>query len=138
MPMKLAVSLNAADNEKRAQLMPVTEKYPLNRLKDALLRYQEAVGRRITFEYVLIDGFNDSGSDLAGLRRFLDGFRAPLVNLIPWNPTPNLSFKSPSNNRVHRFLQAAADNGINMTLRRSRGRDIEGACGQLAGKDSEK
>lgn len=134
MPMKLAVSLNAPDNEKRSQLMPVNRKYPLEELKRALLLYQDSVGRRITFEYVLIDRFNDSEKDLENLCRFLHGFHLPLVNLIPWNPTPALEFKSPSGNRVRRFMDAAAAKGINMTLRRSRGRDIEGACGQLAGK----
>lgn len=134
MPMKLAVSLNAPDNEKRSRLMPINRKYPLEELKRALLLYQEALERRITFEYVLIDSFNDSEKDLENLCRFLHGFHQPLVNLIPWNPTPALEFKSPSGNRVHRFMDAAAAKGINMTLRRSRGRDIEGACGQLAGK----
>lgn len=138
LPMKLAVSLNAPDNRKRNALMPVNSKYPLEELKKALLYYQKCIDRRITFEYVLIDGFNDSQEDLENLAAFLKGFRMPLVNLIPWNPTPALEFKSPSGNRVHRFMEAAADKGINMTLRRSRGRDIEGACGQLAGKVSQK
>lgn len=138
MPMKLAVSLNAPDNGKRSQLMPVNRQYPLEELKRALLIYQKSLERRITFEYVLIENFNDSEEDLNNLKDFLSGFHMPLVNLIPWNPTPTLEFKSPSGNRVHRFMEAAAGKGINMTLRRSRGRDIEGACGQLAGKISEK
>lgn len=133
-PMKLAVSLNAADNNKRSLLMPINEKYPLEELKRALLVYQQSLERRLTFEYVLIDRFNDGEEDLKNLRHFLDGFHSPLVNLIPWNPTPALEWKSPSGNRIHRFMADAADKGINITLRRSRGRDIEGACGQLAGK----
>lgn len=136
MPMKLAVSLNAPTNEKRAQLMPITHKYPLEELKKALLTYQNALERRITFEYVLIDHFNDSIEDLDNLNQFLKGFHHPLVNLIPWNPTPALDLRSPSMNRVHWFMKAATTKGINMTLRRSRGRDIEGACGQLAGKQT--
>lgn len=136
MPMKLAVSLNAPTNEKRAQLMPITNKYPLEALKEALLTYQKALERRITFEYVLIDRFNDSVEDIENLQRFLKGFNHPLVNLIPWNPTPALDLRSPSQNRVHWFMNAATAKGINITLRRSRGRDIEGACGQLAGKNS--
>lgn len=128
--VRLSVSLHAADDELRSQLVPLNRRYPLKTLRDALSLYQQKRGRQITIEWVLIGGVNDSPAQAAALATYLQGLDA-VVNLIPWNRVPDLPYQpSPPNHRV-RFVEALAKAGLKATLRRERGEDIEAACGQL-------
>lgn len=126
----LALSLHAASDEKRRKLMPIANKYTIAELMDACAYYFEKTGRRITFEYSLIRGFNDGAEDaaaLAGLVRHLNCH----VNLIPVNPVKERDFVQPDTAKVASFKNNLEKNGINVTIRREMGRDIDGACGQL-------
>ncbi|MBQ7503252.1 23S rRNA (adenine(2503)-C(2))-methyltransferase RlmN [bacterium] len=129
-PLKLAISLHASNNEVRSEIMPVNRRWPIEALLQACRRYQEAVGRRITFEYVMLEGVNDSEEDAARLVRLLKGIRS-LVNLIPWNAVDHPSFKRSSKERIRRFQEKVQELGIRCTLRREKGADIDAACGQL-------
>jgi 23S rRNA (adenine2503-C2)-methyltransferase len=134
-PPKLAVSLNAPDQERRARIMPIARRYPLPELIAELRRFPLEGGRRITFEYVLIRGLNDNLEDARALGRLLTGIPSK-VNLIPLNPdarrTPGM--RSPDEPVIDAFAGAVRDAGLVVTVRRSRGSDIQGACGQLRGK----
>jgi 23S rRNA (adenine2503-C2)-methyltransferase len=133
-PPKLAVSLNAPDQERRARIMPIARRFPLPELIAELRRFPLDGGRRITFEYVLISGFNDDLQDARTLAQLLSGIPSK-VNLIPLNPdarTPDL--QAPDEQVVDAFAGAVRDAGLVVTVRRSRGSDIQGACGQLRGK----
>ena len=130
MQITLALSLHAASDEKRRKLMPIAEKYSISELMEACEYYFERTGRRITFEYSLISGLNDTDEDagrLAGLARPLGCH----VNLIPVNPVRERNFRRPERNRVLAFQNILEKNKINVTIRREMGRDIDGACGQL-------
>jgi 23S rRNA (adenine2503-C2)-methyltransferase len=130
LPLRLAVSLHAADDETRSALMPVNARYPIGHLLSACRRYGAATRRRVFIEYLLLDGVNDSPDDaarLAGLLRDGDFH----VNLIEYNPTEGPYRGSPSERR-HRFAAALERAGIVASVRRSRGADIAAACGQLA------
>ncbi len=132
--LTLAVSLHAAVQEKRRQLIPVADRYPLPELMEACQYYFEQTGRRVTFEYSLIAGFNDTDADadaLAGLLRGLRGGMRCHVNLIPVNPVRGRAFRQPHRAVVAAFKNKLEKNGINVTIRREMGRDIDGACGQL-------
>ncbi len=131
--VKLAISLNSADEDKRKKLMPVTNKFSLSDLKASLVRYQKSMKHRITFEYVLIKNFNDSIEDIKKLAKFCKGLTV-MVNLIPWNRVEGLSYESPSKSDVISFIKTAEKFNINITKRVSKGQDIDGACGQLAAK----
>lgn len=128
---KLAISLNSAIDEKRNQLMPVNKLFPLLRLKQALLYYLRKSSFRITFEYILIPGFNMDSQDLKALRKFVGDLPCK-VNFIPYNPVPGLPYRSPNRDEIERFLHAAQSLNQAITLRKSRGAEICGACGQLA------
>lgn len=126
----LALSLHGAFDEKRKKLMPVANKYTIAELMDACAFYFEKTGRRITFEYSLIRGFNDGEEDaeaLAGLIKHMNCH----VNLIPVNPVNERDFVQPDTAKVAAFKNNLEKNGINVTIRREMGRDIDGACGQL-------
>ncbi|HUB05989.1 MAG TPA: 23S rRNA (adenine(2503)-C(2))-methyltransferase RlmN [Myxococcales bacterium] len=129
--VKLAISLNAPNDAKRERIMPVNRKYPIEDLVAACRAFPQKQGRRLTFEYVLLGGVNDSDADareLAALCR-----RAGVkVNLIAYNENPGLGFAAPTPARVSAFQAILAAEGIVATLRKNRGRDIAGACGQLA------
>ena len=129
--MRLAVSLNAADPVKRKEIMPVTNKYSLDDLKNALIYFQNTRKKRITLEYVLIDNFNISEKDALLLKNFCTGLSV-MINLIPWNPADNLPYKTPSWNRVDRFCSFLDKYRLPYSVRRKKGRSINGACGQLA------
>ena len=131
----LALSVNAPDKERREQIMPITRKYPLEELIATLRNYPEERGREITAEYVLLEGFNDSPQDARMLARLLRGIRVKL-NAIPFNPDPNLPewMKRPSDARIDAFVKTAVREGLPVTVRRSKGREIAAACGQLRGK----
>ena len=132
---KLAISLNATTEEQRRELMPVTRKYHLTELMEACRRYPLRPWERLTFEYVLLGGVNDSSQDAERLIRLLRGFRAN-VNLIPWNPTPSLPFHAPDPSQVENFQQTLRGAGLLAFIRKPRGQDIYAACGQLASLES--
>ncbi len=123
---RLAVSLHAPTSRKRAQIMPVERKYPLPALVDGLRKFR----RRITFEYVMIAGVNDTDSDAADLAELAAELGA-MVNLIPLHPGAAAEYKPTDADRMHQFARLARSRGVNVTLRRSRGLDISAACGQL-------
>ncbi len=132
-PVKLAVSLVTADDEKRSALMPVNRSFPLAKLRDALVKFQKVSGRRFTFEYCMIQGQNIGEDDADKLARFCKGLEV-IVNLIPFNPCPELPFKTPTESEIRAFTNALKRRGVEYTIRISKGRTIRGACGQLAGK----
>ena len=127
---RLAVSLHAPNAELRARLVPIEKKYPLPELFDALRRFEAAGGKRITFEYVMIEGLNDHpqhARELAALVRAL----AAHVNLIPYNPIPGPDWQPSTPERLSAFARILKERGIPATVREPRGRDIAAACGQL-------
>ena len=128
--VNLAVSLNAATDEVRNKIMPVNKQYPLAALIEACRRYPLKPGRRITFEYVMIDGLNDSLDDAKRLITLLKGLRCKL-NLIPLNPHQGDSLKRPSQEKVLAFQKMLFHHNRRAMIRESRGQDILAACGQL-------
>jgi 23S rRNA (adenine2503-C2)-methyltransferase len=130
----LAISLNATTDEVRDRIMPVNRKWPIAKLLEAARRFPLSHGRRVTFEYVLLAGVNDSDADADRLVRLLRGLPCK-VNLIPWNPFQGPAFERPSAERIRTFqgrLRAAA---MTAYIRTPRGDDIDAACGQLAARD---
>ncbi len=133
LPVNLAVSLHAANDDKRSQLIPVNSRYPIASLMEACRDYLAVKGRRISFEWALIAGVNDTDADADELARLCRRFRLPAhVNLIPLNPTPGWPTVGSSPARVREFCTLLVDRGVNATVRRNRGTDIDAACGQLA------
>lgn len=128
---KLAVSLNASCDAQRDQLMPVNRRYPIAELIAACRRFPLRQGRRITFEYVLLDGINDAMDDARRVAALLSGIEAK-VNLIPYNESPDLPFKSVPLERAETFRDLLLKEGLVAVIRKNRGRDILAACGQLA------
>jgi 23S rRNA (adenine2503-C2)-methyltransferase len=126
---RLAVSLNASNDEQRDAIMPINRKYPLRDLLAACREYPLRPWEQLTFEYVLLGGFNDSVEDARRVARLADGLRAK-VNLIPWNPG-ELPYRAPEPERVEEFRRVLAEKGLPAFVRYSRGRDISAACGQL-------
>ncbi len=126
----LALSLHGATTKKRKELMPVTNRYPLEQVIPACVRYYESTGRRVTYEYSLVKGVNDKDADAAELAALLKGQNCH-VNLIPVNPVKERSFQAPDRRAVQNFQKKLENLGINVTIRREMGRDIDGACGQL-------
>lgn len=126
----LALSLHAATDEKRRRLMPVANQYSLDELMRACTYYFEKTGRRITFEYSLVGGVNDSAEDAAELAALVGGMNAH-VNLIPVNPVEEREFVESGRKEMAEFKNKLEKNRINVTIRREMGRDIDGACGQL-------
>jgi len=129
--VKLAISLNGTNDVQRARLMPVNRKYPLKRLLEACRSFPSRIGRRLTFEYVLLEGENDSEADVDRLARLAKSVPAK-VNLIAYNENPGLGFRSPPEARVKAFRAALEHRGVDAFIRKNRGRDIAAACGQLA------
>lgn len=128
----LAVSLNASTQSQRSKIMPITRKYPLTDLIDALKAYQLPNRRRITLEYVLLGGVNDSMADANELIRMLGGLKVK-VNIIPLNPWPGCPFEAPDEKAVLAFEERLKDSPVAVMLRKEKGNDISAACGQLAG-----
>jgi 23S rRNA (adenine2503-C2)-methyltransferase len=126
----LAISLHAPDPGLRRALMPIEQKYPIDAVIDAALRYPVPRGGRVTFEYVLLGGVNDTLGHARELARRLGGKRAK-VNLIPLNPAPEIPFRAPAPAAVDAFGAALAAADVTVSVRRPRGRDILAACGQL-------
>ncbi len=135
----LAVSINAPDRKRREEIMPITKKYPLDELIAVLHRYPMEKGRDMTIEYVLLAGYNDSPADAAALARLIRGLRAK-VNAIPFNEDPNLPkwMTRPGEEAIDDFVETLVENGAHVTVRRSKGREIAAACGQLRGKTERK
>jgi len=127
---KLSVSLHAASDEKRTQIMPINKTYPLEPLKQALKEYCEIKNKVLTFEYILLAGLNDLPEDVIALKHFMHDLPSK-VNLIPYNPIEGVPYKTPSINAQRAFYQSLMDNSIFSTLREEKGSDIEAACGQL-------
>ncbi len=130
---KLAVSLNASCDAQRDRLMPVNRRYPIAELIAACRRFPLRQGRRITFEYVLLDGINDALDDARRVAALLRGIEAK-VNLIPYNESPDLPFRSTPIERAEAFRDFLLQAGLVAVIRKNRGRDILAACGQLAAK----
>ncbi len=126
----LAISLHATTEEQRTELVPPNRKYSLADILAACRRFPLKKRSRITFEYVLLNRVNDTVEDARRLVRLLDGIKAK-VNLIPLNPAPGIPYERPSDDRVNRFAQILADRHLTVSVRKSRGRDIRAACGQL-------
>jgi 23S rRNA (adenine2503-C2)-methyltransferase len=133
LPIKLAISLVSADNPTRSKIMPVNEGYNLDKLRRALLHYQNKGGKRFTLEYCMLSGVNvheQAAIKLAQFTRSLDA----VVNLIPWNPAAELPYETPTTKEINHFCAFLDDFGVSYTRRFTKGRDINGACGQLATK----
>ena len=130
----LAVSIHAATEELREQLVPVNHAYGLADVVAACRAFPLARRRRITFEYVMLAGVNDSVGDAERLAALLRGIRSK-INLIPLNEAPGIPFRRPSDTRVGRFARTLANQGAMVSVRKSRGRDIRAACGQLIVED---
>jgi 23S rRNA (adenine2503-C2)-methyltransferase len=126
----LAISLHATTEEQRDLLVPINRKYGLKELLDACRRFPVKRRERITFEYVMLKDVNDSDDDARRLVRLLNGIKAK-VNLLPLNEAAGIPYERPSDARVNRFAQIVAERGVTVSVRKSRGRDIRAACGQL-------
>ncbi|HEY6467878.1 MAG TPA: 23S rRNA (adenine(2503)-C(2))-methyltransferase RlmN [Candidatus Acidoferrales bacterium] len=127
---KLAISLNASTNEQRDRVMPINRKYPIEALLETSSRYPLRPWEHLTFEYVLLGGFNDSPDDARRVARLVANLRTK-VNLIPWNPG-DLPYQQPDGERIEEFRRVLTDKGVRAFVRCSRGQDVMAACGQLA------
>jgi 23S rRNA (adenine2503-C2)-methyltransferase len=130
----LALSLHAANDTKRNKIMPINEQNSLDSLEDALNYFTEKTGTRVTFEYIVFENFNDEISDAIELENFCRKTKAK-VNLIEYNPIDKGSFKNASASKIDSFKNYLESKGIIVNIRRSRGKDIDAACGQLANKN---
>ena len=129
---KLAISLNAPNDEVRSEVMPVNRKWPIEAVMDAVRAVRLRTKERVTFEYVLLGGVTDQPKHAAEVARLVRRTGLPAkVNLIPWNPGPGVPYSTPSADAVETFRRALGDEGVPVYLRRPRGRDIYAACGQL-------
>lgn len=131
LPLTLAVSLHAANDATRDELVPLNRRYPLSRLYEACEKWLASTSRRLSFEWALIDGVNDTDQAMFELAHYARDLRAH-VNLIPLNPTPGYLVRGSRPERVREFRDGLEELGINVTVRNTRGRSIDAACGQLA------
>lgn len=129
--VNLAISLHAVDDKTRDSLMPVNDRYSLKDLLEACRTYPMAKRKRIMFEYILLKDINDSDEDAKELARILRDIPCK-INLLPYNESPGIPYKSPSRNRLYAFQKIVRDSGYSVFIRSSRGDDISAACGQLA------
>lgn len=129
--IELSISLHAADDKTRSSLMPVNKKYPLEELIDTCKDYIKETGRQVTFEYVLIKGVNSALKDAQNLSEIFKGVKLHKINLIPANPIRELKIQPPNKLEILLFRDYLVKQGKNVTLRKSRGIDIDAACGQL-------
>lgn len=133
-PVALAVSLHAPNDALRDVLVPINQKYPLAELLASIRDYLQAAPRDfVTFEYVMLDGVNDTAQHAHELVKLVEGIECKF-NLIPWNPFPDAPYARSSNNAIHRFRDVLQQAGLIVTVRKTRGDDIDAACGQLAGQ----
>ena len=126
----LAISLHSTTEDQRDMLVPINRKYGLKELLDACRRFPLKRRERITFEYVMLQDVNDTPEDARRLVRLLHGIRGK-VNLLPLNEAAGIPFERPSDVQVNRFARILSEHGITVSVRKSRGRDIRAACGQL-------
>lgn len=131
--VNLAVSLHAPNDEIRDKIMPINKKYKIKDIIDALKIYYKKTNRRITFEYIMLDGINDGDENALELSRLLKGLNC-YVNLIPYNETNNLEYKRSKNDRILKFYDIIKKNSVEVTIRREFGGSISAACGQLRSK----
>lgn len=129
-PIGLSISLHSPFDEKRSVMMPVGKSYPLDAVFASLRRYQKKSGRRITFEYTLIDGINNRMEDALELKKLTDGLICH-INLIPLNPINEYNKNRPDKNNILSFKKILETYGLNVTIRRELGKDISASCGQL-------
>ena len=132
----LAISLHAPNDEIRNTLMKVNKAFSIHQVIDAVKQYEEIAGRRVTYEYLLINDVNDSKENAEELIELIKGTKG-YVNLIPYNETNILPYKRPSGNRIHNFLDYLTKGGVTATIRKEFGSDIDAACGQLRAKEKE-
>ena len=132
---KLALSLHAPTDEQRNEIMPINETNNLSVLIDALNYFYKATGNEITFEYILFKDFNDSIEDAENLVKIYRQVPADLINIIEYNPIEAAKFEKPDEERTNEFMRYLESKKVNVHLRRSRGKDIDAACGQLANVD---
>ena len=132
-PVRLALSLHAAEESLRSELMPVNDRYPLPAVLDACRRWSEARRQPVFVEYLMLDGVNDRYEQAVALARVLQPLKAFKVNLIPYNPTES-GFQGSTRGAIDAFRAALEERGVRATVRLTRGRDIDAACGQLAAK----
>ena len=135
--INLAISLHAPNDEIRNKIMPISFKHPMNELMDAVKYYEKEADRRVTFEYILLGGLNDSLDNAKELARLIKGTKA-YVNLIPYNPIKELKYIRSSNETIHAFMNMLLSCGVNATIRKEFGTDIDAACGQLRAKNEQK
>ncbi|MBD3404469.1 23S rRNA (adenine(2503)-C(2))-methyltransferase RlmN [candidate division GN15 bacterium] len=131
--VRLALSLHAATQEKRVRIMPIAETFGLEKLIESVRYYANQTRDRVTFEYVLIDGFNDTMDDVLALSRLIEGIPCK-INVLAYNPVPGLPFERPTDDKVDWFGRQLYPRAPAVTVRKSRGRDIDAACGQLAAR----
>lgn len=132
---KLALSLHAANDQKRHEIMPINDTNNIKSLVDALNYFYKQTGNEITFEYILFKNFNDSLKDADELIKLYRQVPADLINLIEYNPIDFAKFEKPEEEKVQAFMEYLGKHRVNARLRRSRGKDIDAACGQLANKN---
>ena len=130
----LAISLHAPNDEIRNQIMPISKFYKMDELMDAVKYYEKEAGRRVTFEYIMLKDVNDSLECAEQLVKLIKGTLA-YVNLIPYNPVDEKSFKRSDDKQVHKFFSYLMQHGVNTTVRKEFGNDIDAACGQLRAKE---
>ena len=135
--INLAISLHAPNDEIRHKLMPISRTYPLKELMEAVKYYEEYSGRRVTFEYILLSGINDRKEDALELASLIKGMLA-YVNLIPYNPVNEMKYSRSSEKSVHEFMDTLMKKGVNVTIRKEFGTDIDAACGQLRAKNEKR
>lgn len=131
----LAISLHAPNDEIRNKIMPISKGYKMNELMDAVRYYEEHAGRRVTFEYIMLKDVNDSLECAEQLVKLIKGTLA-YVNLIPYNPVDENSFQRSEDKQVHKFFSYLMQHGVNTTVRKEFGNDIDAACGQLRAKET--
>ena len=131
---KLALSLHAANDKKRNEIMPINESNNLKALVEALNYFYKKTNNEITFEYILFKNFNDSIADADDLIKIYRRVPADLVNIIEYNPIEAATFAKPDEEAVQQFMAYLEKHRVNARLRKSRGKDIDAACGQLANK----
>ena len=131
--VNLAISLHAPNDEIRSKIMPINNAYKIKDIMDALKIYYRKTNRRITFEYIMLDGVNDSDDNAIELCKLLKGLNC-YVNLIPYNETNNIQYKRSKNDRILKFYDIIKKNNVGVTIRREFGTNISAACGQLRSK----
>ena len=136
MGVNLALSLHAANDEKRDSIMPINETNTLEALKEALIYWYEKTGIRVTFEYILLYNVNDTLQDARELYEFWKAVKSK-INIIEFNPISEANYKNTDADAVAKFSNFLEQKGVIVNVRRSRGKDIDAACGQLAIKDGQ-